>query len=81
MAALPLSGAPFGEAYPNAVFDDGWSALTPEAFEQAKQAVNIRDEDEYVKHFLNQQARWRGAALGTSFVCGAKKCPLTLSRR
>ena len=54
MAALPLSGAPFGEAYPNAVFDDGWSALTLEAFEQAKQAANIRDEDEYVKHLLNK---------------------------
>ena len=48
------AGAPFSEAYPNIVFGDGWSALTHQAFEDAKCAAQIRDDDEYVKHLLDR---------------------------
>ncbi len=46
--------APFREAYPNAVLDDGFEALTPEAFQATLRAAGIKDEDEYTKHLLNK---------------------------
>ncbi len=48
------SGAPFREAYPNAVLDDGYSALTPAAFRATLHAAGIRDEDQRVKNILNK---------------------------
>ncbi len=47
-------GAPFNEAYPNIVFGDGWSALTPEAFDEQKYVAQIHDDDVYVEHLLNR---------------------------
>ena len=56
------SGAPFCEAYPDAVLGDGWNALTREALE----ATKIVNDDDYVKHILHKHdgevrhwgARW-----------------------
>ncbi len=48
------SRPPFCEAYPNAVLDDGRSALTLVAFEATLKFAGIPNEDEYVKHLLNK---------------------------
>ena len=64
------SGAPFCEAYPDAVLRDGWAPLTGEAFENAKAAAKIRTDDDYVKHILDKHdgevrhwgPRWRTRA-------------------
>ena len=60
------SGAPFCEAYPDAVLGDGWTALTAQAFEASKRSANIATDDDYVKHILHKHdgevrhwgARW-----------------------
>ena len=76
MATLPLarrpfdehgnaaSGEPFHDAYPDAVLNDGKTALTPAAFVAAKAAANIRTDEEYVRHILekhNGEVRHWGA--------------------
>ena len=48
------SGAPFSDAYPDAVLGDGWTALTPQAFDATKREANIATDDDYVKHLLNK---------------------------
>ena len=48
------SGAPFCEAYPDAVLGDGWTALTAQAFEASKRSANIATDDDYVKHILHK---------------------------
>ena len=48
------SGAPFSEAYPDAVLGDGSNALEAWAFEGTKNQMGIRTDDEYVKHILNK---------------------------
>ena len=48
------SGAPFHEAYPDAVLGDGWTALTAEAYEATKDAAGINSDDDYVKHILHK---------------------------
>ncbi len=53
-ASGAASGAPFRQAYPNAALDDGWSALTAEAFHRTLAATGMTNEDEYVKHLLNK---------------------------
>ena len=60
------SGAPFHEAYPNAVLDDGLTALTARAYEAQKTAAGIDRDVDYVKHILDKHdgevrhwgARW-----------------------
>ena len=54
LGAASGAPAPFCEAYPDAVLGDGWTALTPDAFEAAKRHVNIADDAEYVKHILHK---------------------------
>ncbi len=51
------SDAPFCEACPNAVLDDGWAALTPAAFRAALDAADIipDEEDGYVKNILDKR--------------------------
>ena len=48
------SGAPFCEAYPDAVLGDGLTALTAQALEASKRSSNIKDDDDYVKHILHK---------------------------
>ena len=48
------SGAPFCEAYPDAVLGDGWTALTARAFEASKHVAGIEDDEDYVKHILDK---------------------------
>ena len=58
------SAAPFTQAYPDAVLNDGKTALTPAAFVAAKAAANIRTDEEYVRHILekhNGEVRHWGA--------------------
>ena len=60
------SGAPFCEAYPDAVLGDGFGALTAQAFEASKRSANLATDSDYVKHILHKHdgevrhwgARW-----------------------
>ena len=47
-------GNPFHDAYPNAVLDNGWTALTAEAFVAANEAAGIPTDVAYVNHILEK---------------------------
>ena len=50
----PHDKVPFTEAYPDAVLDEGWDALTPEAFEASKREAKCVTDADYVKHILHK---------------------------
>ena len=50
----PWPRAPFSNAYPDAVFGEGYNALQPWAFQRTKELSNAKSDYHYVRHILNK---------------------------